>query len=29
MAAKHLLFHDEARSKLHAGLNMLADAVKV
>lgn len=29
MTAKHLLFHDEARSKLHAGLNMLADAVKV
>lgn len=29
MAAKHVLFHDEARSKLHAGLNMLADAVKV
>ncbi|HWW70512.1 MAG TPA: chaperonin GroEL [Duganella sp.] len=29
MAAKHLLFHDEARSKLHAGLNILADAVKV
>ena len=29
MASKHLLFHDEARAKLHAGLNILADAVKV
>lgn len=29
MTAKHLLFHDQARSTLHAGLNKLADAVKV
>jgi chaperonin GroEL len=29
MAAKALLFHDEARTKMCAGLNILSDAVKV
>lgn len=29
MTAKELLFHDDARSKICAGLNTLADAVKV
>ena len=29
MAAKDMLFHDQARSKLCAGLNTLANAVKV
>ncbi len=29
MAANQLLFHDDARIKLHAGLNTLANAVKV
>ncbi|GJI90933.1 chaperonin GroEL [Duganella hordei] len=29
MPAKHLLFHDDARARLHAGINTLANAVKV
>ena len=29
MAAKHVVFGDEARSKIVRGVNILADAVKV
>src|ERR1035437_8506963 len=29
MSAKQILFHDEARARIIAGVNILADAVKV